>query len=71
MCKKDHVLLIESAAKLLSEKGEIIFSNNFRRFKLDEELREKFSVQDITATTIPEDYKRNQRIHHCYIIKSL
>ena len=69
--QKDHVLLIESAAKLLSEKGEIIFSNNFRRFKLDEELREKFSVQDITATTIPEDYKRNQRIHHCYIIKSL
>jgi len=69
--QKDHVLLIESAAKLLSEKGEIIFSNNFRRFKLSEEVREKFDVQDITASTIPEDFKRNQKIHHCYVIKSL
>ncbi len=68
--QKDHVFLIETAMKLLSQSGEIIFSNNFRRFKLDKGLLEKYQVEDITASTIPEDFKRNQRIHHCFIVRN-
>jgi 23S rRNA (guanine2445-N2)-methyltransferase / 23S rRNA (guanine2069-N7)-methyltransferase len=69
--QKDHQQLIEMAMKLLAEGGEIIFSNNFRRFKLSEQLRQRFDVQDISSKTIPEDFKRNQKIHHCFIIKPL
>jgi len=68
--QKDHVALIESAMKILEEDGEIIFSNNFRKFKLDKSLNEKYFVENVTASTIPEDFKRNPRVHHCFIIKS-
>jgi len=67
--QKDHQQLIEMAMKLLAEGGEIIFSNNFRRFKLSEQLQQQFDVQDISSKTIPEDFKRNQKIHHCFIIR--
>jgi len=67
--QKDHVSLIESAMKLLESDGEIIFSNNFRKFKMDKGLMEKYDINNITAATIPEDFKRNQKIHHCFTIK--
>ena len=28
-------------------------------------------LQDITAQTIPEDFARNQKVHHCYIVRRL
>lgn len=68
--QKDHEFLIESAMKLLTRNGEIIFSNNFRKFRLSPSLTEKFDVRDITPSTIPEDFKRNPKIHHCYIIRA-
>ncbi len=67
--QKDHGFLIDSAIKLLTPDGEIIFSNNFRKFKLDKAIQERYAVEDITALTIPEDFKRNQKIHRCYKIK--
>jgi len=66
--QKDHVLLIDEAMKLLEEGGEIIFSNNFKKFKLDKNLTEKYLIDNITPSTIPEDFKRHQKVHHCYII---
>jgi len=69
--QKDHVQLIESAVKLLEEGGEIIFSNNFRKFKLDKAISEKYTVENISASTIPEDFKRSPKIHHCFVIKKV
>jgi len=68
--QKDHVGLIESAVKLLEKNGEVIFSNNFRKFKLDKLISEKYDVENISASTIPEDFKRNPKVHHCFIIKA-
>ena len=28
-------------------------------------------LQDITAQTIPDDFARNQKVHHCYIVRRL
>ncbi len=67
--QKDHVSLIEQAINLLDIGGEIIFSNNFKKFKLDKILMEKYQVENITASTIPEDFKRSPKVHHCFIIK--
>lgn len=67
--QKDHVDLIHAAMKLLREDGMLIFSNNFRKFKLDKQLQKEYAIEDITQQSIPEDFKRNQKIHHCWIIR--
>ncbi|STY27863.1 methyltransferase [Legionella wadsworthii] len=66
--QRDHVSLIHSAMRLLNPNGVLYFSTNFRQFKLDPHLEEKYSVQNISAQTIDQDFKRNQKIHYCYKI---
>ncbi len=51
------------------KKGTLIFSNNFRKFKLDERLLEEYDIQDISKDTIAEDFARDQKIHQTYLIK--
>ncbi len=68
--QRDHPWLIRSAAALLSPGGILLFSTNFRRFKLDPALAEEFSVADITRQTIPPDFARNPRIHTCFRIEN-
>ncbi|MCE0722095.1 bifunctional 23S rRNA (guanine(2069)-N(7))-methyltransferase RlmK/23S rRNA (guanine(2445)-N(2))-methyltransferase RlmL [Legionella resiliens] len=66
--QRDHVSLVNSAMRLLNPNGVLYFSTNFRQFKLDPQLIEKYSVQDISAQTIDQDFKRNQKIHRCFKI---
>ena len=66
--QRDHVALIRTAARLLSPHGVLIFSNNFRRFKMDREALEGLSVEEITRATLPRDFARNPRIHNCWRI---
>ena len=66
--QRDHAELINQLLRLLSKNGIIVFSNNFRKFKLDTAaLRSKY-VDDITFKSIPEDFK-NKRPHKCWVIK--
>lgn len=67
--QRDHVKLIDAAAMHLSPGGTLIFSNNYRKFKLDPEVMEKYVVEDITEKTIGDDLKRDMKIHHCYLIR--
>lgn len=67
--QRDHVDLIKSAMRLLRKDGVLIFSNNYRRFKLDYELLAGFDIKDITPQTIDPDFKRNQKIHSCFEIR--
>jgi 23S rRNA (guanine2445-N2)-methyltransferase / 23S rRNA (guanine2069-N7)-methyltransferase len=64
--QKEHGRLLALCAERLAFGGLIVFSNNFRRFKLDAEVAERFNVRDISAATIPFDFTRNSRIHQCY-----
>ncbi|KTD42381.1 bifunctional 23S rRNA (guanine(2069)-N(7))-methyltransferase RlmK/23S rRNA (guanine(2445)-N(2))-methyltransferase RlmL [Legionella quateirensis] len=64
--QRDHVALINSAMRLLNPDGVLYFSTNFRQFKLDPQLKEKYSIQDISSQTIDQDFKRNNKIHHCF-----
>ena len=68
--QRDHVWLIRMAAALLATGGILLFSTNFRRFKLDPEVMEQFAVADITKQTIPPDFARNPRIHSCFRIEA-
>lgn len=63
----DHVELILRTLDLMSPGAVLYFSNNFRRFKLDEEALAGLSIREISKHTVPEDF-RNQRIHRCWRI---
>lgn len=66
--QRDHSVLVTAAMRLLNPAGVLYFSTNFRQFKLEPELAEKFSVQDISAQTLDQDFKRNTKIHYCFKI---
>jgi 23S rRNA (guanine2445-N2)-methyltransferase / 23S rRNA (guanine2069-N7)-methyltransferase len=67
--QRDHVELLHKAAQLLEPGGVILFSNNYQRFKLDLESLAGFEVEDLSRATIPEDFRRNPRIHVAYLLK--
>ncbi len=65
--QRDHLRLLRAALARLAPGGVLYFSNNFRRFKLDEVALAEFAqVEDISASTIPPDFARNARIHRAW-----
>jgi len=68
--QRDHVALLSDAKAMLANTGKIYFSNNLRNFKLDQAGLEAigFKATNISSQTIDEDFKRNQKIHHCWIL---
>jgi 23S rRNA (guanine2445-N2)-methyltransferase / 23S rRNA (guanine2069-N7)-methyltransferase len=68
--QKSHVLLLQRAMARLAPGGLLLFSNNFRRFKLDEaEVGAFADVTEISRATIDVDFARNPRIHRCWELR--
>jgi len=67
--QRDHVDLINAAMKHLAKGGQLIFSNNLRKFKLDPEVIEQYKVSDFSKRSIDRDFERNSRIHQCWLIE--
>jgi 23S rRNA (guanine2445-N2)-methyltransferase / 23S rRNA (guanine2069-N7)-methyltransferase len=63
--QRDHAVLLNKLIEHLAPKGVIYFSNNSRRFKLDEDSLMGVSIREISKQTVPEDF-RNKRIHRCW-----
>ena len=63
-----HVDLITEAMRHLAPEGELIFSNNFKRFKLDEAALDQFDFEEITAATTGADFSRRGNLHRCWRI---
>src|SRR5690606_27078651 len=62
--QKEHVRLLRAAVARLAPGGVLYFSNNFRRFRLDEAAVAEFArYEEISPATIPRDFARNHRIH--------
>ena len=68
--QRDHVALLANAKQCLKEKGKIFFSNNLRQFSLASAELESlgFTIENISASSIPEDFKRSPKIHQCWIL---
>lgn len=66
--QRDHESLIRTAMHLLYPGGILYFSTNLRSFKISASIKEYYKVRDITTTTIDIDFKRQQRIHQCFMI---
>ncbi len=67
----DHAELLINVSRLLTRTGAIVFSCNLRDFKPDVDKLKKAGVviNEITERTIPEDFERNKKIHHCYVLR--
>ncbi|WP_028694474.1 bifunctional 23S rRNA (guanine(2069)-N(7))-methyltransferase RlmK/23S rRNA (guanine(2445)-N(2))-methyltransferase RlmL [Pseudomonas cremoricolorata] len=66
--QRDHVELLDLAMARLAPGGVLYFSNNFRKFQLDEHLSQRYVVEEITAQTLDPDFARNNRIHRAWRI---
>ena len=64
--QRDHVKLLDMAMVRLAPGGVAYFSNNFRRFRMAEEIIERYQVEEITAQTQDRDFQRNSRIHRAW-----
>ncbi len=68
--QRDHAALLDACGEHLANDGVIVFSNNFRRFKLDAEaLAERFDIEDWSAASIPFDFARRADIHGCWLLR--
>lgn len=69
--QRDHAELIIGLSRLLTRNGRAIFSCNLRNFRPDVDKLERAGValEDITEQTIPEDFRRNAKVHHAYIVR--
>ncbi len=67
--QRDHGDLIRSSMAKLVPGCTLIFSNNFRKFKMDELTVRQFDCQNITPQTLDVDFARNPRIHNVWKIK--
>lgn len=67
-----HLELLRAAVARLSREGVLYFSNNFRRFRLDEAAVAQFAhCVEISRDTIPPDFERDARIHRCWRLRRL
>lgn len=68
--QRDHVRLLRAAVARLAPGGLLLFSNNYRRFKLDEAAVAEFAeAREISRDTIAPDFERNPRIHRCWEVR--
>lgn len=67
--QRDHVQLLNRVLALMSPGGVVFFSTNFRRFKLDTAAITAGAIREISAQTVPPDF-RNRRIHRTWRIVS-
>ena len=69
--QRDHLQLLTNALSHLRDKGTIVFSTNRRGFKLEQSQLEALGlhVKDVSAASIPEDFKRHASIHKCWVLQ--
>lgn len=67
--QRDHVALLKRALNRLSPEGSLYFSNNYRRFELDEMALQGYAIECITRQTIGFDFQRSPGIHQAWQIR--
>ena len=67
---RDHVELINLAMQRLTRNGVCLFVTNKHRFKLDIDALSDLVILDITAQTLPEDFKRYGQMHQAFEIRN-
>ena len=63
--QRDYAVLLDELLMRMPPGATVFFSTNYRRFKFDEAAVSRATSREISAQTVPEDY-RNRRIHRCW-----
>lgn len=66
--ERDQFSLIQQVMRFLKPDGILYFSNNKRDFKLSSDLKELYTIKDITEPSIPIDF-HDKKIHRCFEIR--
>lgn len=66
---RDHLDLITATMARLAPGGELWFSTNARRFALAPEVSQWWSVEDLTAKTLPLDFRKPPPAHRLWRIR--
>ncbi|WP_447555765.1 bifunctional 23S rRNA (guanine(2069)-N(7))-methyltransferase RlmK/23S rRNA (guanine(2445)-N(2))-methyltransferase RlmL [Vreelandella sp. EE22] len=69
--QRDHPRLIELAMARLAPGGTLVFSNNQRRFKLDDAIGQRYQVKEVTHQTFDPDFQRRTNLHHVFTLRHL
>jgi 23S rRNA (guanine2069-N7)-methyltransferase / 23S rRNA (guanine2445-N2)-methyltransferase len=67
--QRDHGALIGHAMAVLAPGGTLVFSNNFRKFSMDQAVLQNWQVEAITEQTFDPDFQRDQKLHNCWLIR--
>lgn len=71
----DHVAMIDACLERLNDDGTLIFSNNFRRFRMDPGLEagrigdRALFVEERSRWSLARDFARNPRMHRVWFIR--
>lgn len=69
--QRDHVELIRRTMKRVEKGGVMYFSNNFKKFKLDDFVGKWYQVEDLTRWSTPPDFGQQGIPHHLFAIRHL
>lgn len=68
--QRDHVRLIRACVERLEPGGVLVFSNNYRRFRLDQDALAGLQVEPWSpARSLPPDFARDPRIHRVWSVR--
>jgi 23S rRNA (guanine2445-N2)-methyltransferase / 23S rRNA (guanine2069-N7)-methyltransferase len=67
--QRDHAELIRATMQRVAPGGLLVFSTNFRRFRMDAAALEEVDVRDISRATLPFDFARDPKVHACFEIR--
>ncbi|NNM59658.1 MAG: bifunctional 23S rRNA (guanine(2069)-N(7))-methyltransferase RlmK/23S rRNA (guanine(2445)-N(2))-methyltransferase RlmL [Legionellales bacterium] len=67
--QRDYMSLIDLTMKSLTKDGLLIFSTNFRQFKLDPAMLVEYAIENITAKSFDPDFARDSKLHHCWLVR--
>ncbi len=69
--QRDHIALLRKAVAVLGKDGAIVFACQDRAFKFDASALQAAGLQaeDVSPQTLPHDFERSAREHHCYLVK--
>jgi 23S rRNA (cytosine1962-C5)-methyltransferase len=66
--QRDQIRLLGATLDLLAPGGELFFSTNRQGFRLDPAIGGRASVDEITAQTVPPDFRRHPP-HRCWLFR--
>ncbi len=67
--QRDYVWFIGQCLKLLTKKGSIFFSTNYRKFHFDPGRLRGAEIKETTRSTVPPDFNGKRRPHRSWVIR--